>query len=315
MSRRDCSPTAAVALFGALALILPGLAAAQDPEFTQDFQCDNWCTAGTNNYFPLWPGSALVLEGEEEDEGETVEISATQTVLGETELVDGVLTRVLEERELEDGELVEVSRNFVAICRETGDLWYFGEDVDDYEDGMIVGHEGAWRAGVDGAVPGILMPGTPILGARYFEEVAPGVALDQSEIIGMGEDVTVPFGTFQNTVRTRGTTALEPGVVGDEKVWARGFGNVVDGALQLTDRVPPPCQPGPTTHCLNNGRFKVEVEWDDGQGNEGTGNTLAPCDDSGEFWFFSPNNTELIVKVLDACELPASTASGYSPAA
>ncbi|MEE8526788.1 MAG: hypothetical protein V3T72_22875 [Thermoanaerobaculia bacterium] len=244
--RHRLFPRLTVALVGGL--ILPGLAAAQPPEFTSEFQCNNWCTAGSNHYFPLWPGYALVLEGEEEDDGELVEISSTATVLHETEIVDGVLTRVFEERELEDGELVEVSRNFVAICRETGDLWYFGEDVDDYEDGAIVGHEGAWRAGVDGAQPGILMPGSPMLGARYFEEMAPGVALDQAEIVGMGEEVTVPFGTFTETLETQGTNPLDPGG-GDEKFYARGVGNIVDESLQLIDVIPPPCLPDATTHC------------------------------------------------------------------
>ena len=64
----------------------------------------------------------------------------------DTELVDGVLTREVVEREKEDGELVEISYNYFAHCRETGDVWYFGEDVDDYEGGVIVGHGGAWRA-------------------------------------------------------------------------------------------------------------------------------------------------------------------------
>ena len=40
------------------------------------------------------------------------------------------------------------------------------------EDGRIVSHEGAWRAGVDGAQPGLIMPGTFLLGSRYFQEIA-----------------------------------------------------------------------------------------------------------------------------------------------
>ena len=91
MQQRAFVPPAAVALFAAVALILPGLAAAQEPEFTSDFQCNNWCAAGTNNYFPLWPGYALHLEGTEidEDDGEMIDIAAWSTVLPETELVDG----------------------------------------------------------------------------------------------------------------------------------------------------------------------------------------------------------------------------------
>lgn len=294
------------ALMVTLALMASGSAVAHDPDYTDQLDRERctFATVGSNPYFPLWPGYALVLEGEEEDdEGELVEISSTSTVLPETEMVDGVLTRVFEERELEDGELVEVSRNFLAVCRETGDVWYFGEDVDDYEDGEIVGHEGAWRAGENGAEPGILFPGTPMIGARYFEEIAPGVALDQGEIVGMGEEVMVPAGTFTDTVETRGTSPLDPEAM-DEKFYARGVGNIVDEELELVEIVLPPCLPDDNTLCLNNGRFQVEVEWEDFAGNEGSGHAILPSDDSGELWFFSPDNTELIVKVLDACSHP-----------
>jgi hypothetical protein len=303
---RFFSPRWAFAITGpvVLALLMPGMAAAHEPDYTSDFDRDRctFATAGTNPYFPLWPGYALLLEGEElDDEDELVEIASRSTVLPETEVVDGVLTRVFEEREWEDDELVEVSRNFVAICRETGDIWYFGEDVDDYEDGEIVGHAGAWRAGVNGAEPGVLMPGSPMMGARYFEEIAPGVALDQGEIVGMGEEVTVPAGTFEDTLETVGTNPLDPDA-GDEKVYARGIGIIKDEELELVEITHPACQPDATTHCLNNGRFQVQAEWGDFEDNEGVGMAILPSDDSGEFWFFSPNNTELLVKVLDACD-------------
>ena len=56
--------------------------------------------------------------------------------------------RVVEERESEDGELKEVSRNFFAFCKKTGNLFYFGEEVDDYDsEGNVVSHSGGWRAG------------------------------------------------------------------------------------------------------------------------------------------------------------------------
>ena len=168
---------------------------------------------------------------------------------------------------------------------------------------MIVGHEGAWRAGVDGAEPGILMPGTPMLGARYMEEIAPGVALDRAEIVGMGEEITVPFGTFEDTVETVGTSELDPEAA-DEKAWARGVGNIIDEELELVDVVLPPCMPDATTHCLADGRFRVTAEWADFVGTEGDGQAILASADSGEFWFFGPDNTELVVKVLDACDPP-----------
>lgn len=290
-------------------LLTTGAAFAHDPDFTEAFDRDRctFTTSGTNPYFPLWPGYALHLEGEElDDDDELVEIANTITVLPETERVDGVLTRVIEERETEDGELVEVSRNFFALCRETGDIWYFGEDVDDYEDGVIVGHGGAWRAGTDGAEPGVLIPGTPMIGARHFQEMAPGVALDRGEVVSLDETVMVPAGTFENVLYVEEGSAL---VLDDhsEKWYAHGVGLVKDDELELVDVTPALCQPDATTHCLNNGRFRVEVEWATAQGDEGDGVAILPTGLSGEFWFFNPENTELIVKVLDACHLTSNS--------
>lgn len=288
-------------------LLVPAITAAQDePEFTSTFDRSRctFTTTTSHPYLPLWPGYSLLLEGEDEDdEGDLVELMVRMTVLPDTELVDGVLTRVVEEREYEDEELVEVSRNFYAVCRETGDVWYFGEDVDDFEDGEIVGHGGAWRAGMNGAEPGIIMPGSPLVGARYFQETAPGVALDRGEIVSVDEEATVPVGTFENVLLILDSNALEPDDEPDEKLYAPGVGQITDEELELVEIELPPCLPDDTTLCLNDGRFEIHAEWADAAGNEGPGTALLPSGDSGEFWFFGPDNTELLVKVIDACDL------------
>ncbi len=98
---------------------------------------------GENRYWSLKPGRFVVLGNLESDGSELVVIS----VLDETEMVDGVETRVIEEREYEDGELAEISRNFFAMAEETKDVFYFGEDVDYYKDGEVINHAGEWRAG------------------------------------------------------------------------------------------------------------------------------------------------------------------------
>ncbi len=63
-----------------------------------------------------------------------------------------------------------------------------------------------------------------------------------------------------------------------------------------------PCVPGETALCLNGGRFRAEVAWRDFQGNSGAGHVVpGTAADSGLFWFFGPDNWELLVKVLDGC--------------
>ena len=73
--------------------------------------------------------------------------------------------RVIKEHESENGELIEISHNFYAISKKTNDVYYFGEEVDIYRDGKIVSHDGAWFSGRDGAIFGLIMPGTPLLAA------------------------------------------------------------------------------------------------------------------------------------------------------
>jgi hypothetical protein len=154
------------------------------------------------------------------------------TVLNETKIVNGTETRVLEERETEDGELVEISRNYFAVCKPTNDIFYFGEEVDDYEDGKIVSHEGTWQAGVDNATAGMIMPGKVTQGLKYYQEVAPGIAEDRAEIIGLNDTLDTSAGQFKNVLKTEETNPLKP----DEKefkYYAPGIGLIQEEALQL----------------------------------------------------------------------------------
>ena len=184
---------------------------------------------GENPYFwALTPGLKLTLEGK--DGGEDAHLLVT--VLDETKKIAGVETRIIEERETVGGKLIEVSRNYFAISKRTNCVYYFGEDVDMYRDGKVVGHDGSWIAGEKGAKFGMMMPGTPLLGARYYQEIAPGVAMDRAEITGLNETLETPFGKLEKCVRTEETTPLEKdrGI----KTYARGIGLVQDSVLKLT---------------------------------------------------------------------------------
>ena len=215
----------------------PAQSESQLRPFTVDFMLET-CTfsdMGRNPFFSLVPGDQLVLAGVEDKE----ELEVVITVLSDTRdvTVPGVgtiSTRVVQERESVDGELAEISRNFFAICQETNSVFYFGEDVDIYEDGEIVSHDGAWEAGVDGALPGIVMPGTFLLGARYFQEMAPDVAMDRGENTAMNLTVEVPAGTFENIVMVFETSTL---AANDRsiKFYAPGIGLIVDDAVRLVE--------------------------------------------------------------------------------
>ena len=181
-----------------------------------------------NEFFPLVVGSSSVLEGTD-DEGVFIRVEID--VLDETEVVAGVTTRVVTETEFEDGELLEISRNFFAQAPD-GTVCYFGEDVDIFEDGEIVSNDGAWRAGENGNLPGIFIPGNPQVGDAFSQEFAPGIAEDQAEIIAFGETLTVPAGTFQDTMTAEDCNPLDDAST-DEKVYVSGIGLALDAAIEL----------------------------------------------------------------------------------
>lgn len=181
----------------------------------------------TNPYLPYAVGQQTVLEGPDGSRHGKVQI----TVLDETEDVAGVTTRVVEEREWIDDALVEVSRNFVAQAPD-GSVCYYGEEVDDYRNGQVVGHGGAWRAGENGHQPGILMPATPAVGSSYRQEIAEGIAEDAAIVTAIGEPFTVPAGTYDDTLAADDVDPLSGGI--DPKRYARGIGLIVDERLVLT---------------------------------------------------------------------------------
>jgi hypothetical protein len=184
-----------------------------------------------NPWFPLPVGKVSRLEGVEG----TTPLAVLITVLDQTEDVGGVVTRVVEERETEDGELIEVSRNFFAQAPD-GTVCYFGEDVDIYEAGEIVSHDGAWRAGGE-LLPGIIMPADPRPGMSYAQEIAPGIAEDHADHIAQNEEISVTAGTFTETLRTREWTPLEPNET-SIKAYAHGVGLIIDDAIVLVSTTP-----------------------------------------------------------------------------
>jgi hypothetical protein len=195
-----------------------------------DLSACTMVATGRNDYFVLEPGFQLVLEGTTGAGGQE---RLAITVLEETRELDGIETRVVEEREWKDGDLKEVSRNFFAMCEETQDVYYFGEEVDMYAGGQLISHEGAWLAGEDGAKAGLMMPAEPQVGMKYYQEIAPQVAMDRAEIVGLDDVVKTPAGTFSNCLRTKEGTALNP-LEQEFKVYAPGIGLIQDANLLLT---------------------------------------------------------------------------------
>ena len=232
----------------ALLVLLPFAATAQEdePEFTDHFPVEecSFTPFGGNEFFNLTPGrrtyfdnSACVAAGECEEREDLV-ITVTRELkkvwIDDDRKRHPIWTRVITEHEREDGQVKEISHNYFAMCVPSRDVYYFGEDVDIYAGGKVVSHEGAWLAGRNRAEPGIIMPDSAfILGQRYYQELAPGVALDRAEHVETDLEIDLQAGNFDDCIEVTETTPLEPGSE-STKVYCPGVGLVIDNDLEAS---------------------------------------------------------------------------------
>ena len=193
-----------------------------------DIEKCQFAASGQNKYFILRPQYQSVFEGIEGSDTTRLVV----TVLNETKKIREIETRIVEERESVNRDIIEVSRNYYAICTNTNTVFYFGEDVDIFKDGKLVSHSGSWRADSGGARAGVMMPGIILLGSRYYQEMAPKIAMDRVEIVSTTDTVETPAGWLTPCLKTEETTPLEPKTK-EYKFYAPGIGLVKDGDLLL----------------------------------------------------------------------------------
>jgi len=164
----------------------------------------DFTTQITNPYFRMSIGKKMVYEARTEDGTERIEI----LIPGWTKTIMGVETLVSWDRSYLNGELIEDTRDYIAQDRE-GNVWYFGEHVDNYVDGLLANHHGAWIGGVDGALPGIWMKANPRIGDEYRQEYYKGKAEDMGRVDGLGVRVTTAAGKYTDCVKIFEWTRLE----------------------------------------------------------------------------------------------------------
>src|SRR3954447_2096103 len=174
-----------------------------------------------NRYFPLEQGSQWVYRGVEDGEPSRDVV----TVTDQTIVIQGVRCTVAHDDLYISGKLEETTDDWYAQDR-GGTVWYFGEDTKELDsNGNVTSTEGSWKSGVDGARAGIIMPAHPRVGDAYRQEFYAGHAEDFAKILDLKAPVSVPFGSFKKTLRTKESSPLEPGIV-DNKYYAKGVGMV-----------------------------------------------------------------------------------------
>lgn len=206
-----------------------------------------------NPYFPLIPGTRWAYTGKLAD-GSTERIELE--ILHGTHMVNGVAATVLHDTVYQADQLVEETFDWFAQDK-AGNVWYLGEAVDNYKNGVFVDHHGSWEWGVDGALPGVNMWANPAarLDQIYYQEYYAGAAEDQGQVLSASEQMTVPAGSFTDVVQTYDFSALDPELQ-EHKFYAPGIGNIKELNLLTGEEVvliefvpasPPVLLPQPTS--------------------------------------------------------------------
>lgn len=175
----------------------------------------------TNPYFSLPAGKAFTYDGKEGEGAEHVEIAVTN----DTRKIMGVTTRLYHDQVWVNGKLHEDTRDWLAQDGR-GDVWYFGEEVDNYDNGRFKDHAGSFTGGVDGALPGIWIKARQVVGDVYRQEYYRGRAEDMRKIVAVDQTVATGLGTYRGCVETYDWTPLEP-TLKEQKVYCPAVGGEV----------------------------------------------------------------------------------------
>jgi hypothetical protein len=218
--------TVSSAWVGVMVVLMVGCTSSSQKPYTLRINPDDFTTSIDNKYFPLKPGTTFFYEGNiERDE---------MAVTSDTRKVMGVECIVVDDKAWKAGKLIERTFDWYAQDK-NGNVWYFGEDTKEYENGKVVSTKGSWEAGVDGAKPGIIMKADPKVGASYRQEYYEGEAEDMAKVLSLNESVTVQYGSFDHVLKTREWTPLEPALV-EHKYYAPGVGQLGNPrGLELVD--------------------------------------------------------------------------------
>ncbi len=177
----------------------------------------------THPFLPLAQLKQDILEGKEGSKKVRIERTAKPD-LRKTFAIDGqaVEAFAVEDREFENDKLTEVAVDYFAQA-DDGTVYYLGETVDEYKNGKVSGHSGAWMLGEDTKVPGVFLPGDLKIGVRFRSEDVPKITREDDEVVSLSETVSTPAGTYKDCVKVKET--LSDGAI-EFKYYAKGVGVV-----------------------------------------------------------------------------------------
>ena len=191
------------------------------PGWPRTLQPSDFVARVDNPRFPLKPGSRWHYRGVDEDG----RFTDNMRVKHRTKKIEGVRTTVVHDVVLKHRKPREVTNDWYAQDRH-GNVWYFGENTKELDrHGHVTSREGSFKAGQNGARPGVLFPGHPRVGLKARQEYYKGHAEDHFKILDRNARVSVPYVSSHHAVKTKEWTPLEPGIV-EHKYYVRGVGDV-----------------------------------------------------------------------------------------
>ena len=205
-------------------------------EYAPVIDSSNFVSGVTNPYYSLKPGTTHVYLGVEDGEAIHVEDYVTNI----TRTILGVKTTQVRNRDIIKGKIAEETTDWYAQDKD-GNVWYFGEDVKEFQNGVVTSTRGSWEAGVNGAKPGILIEGDPKIGDTFRQEYYKGEAEDMAQVAGIGLNATTKLGNYSNVILVKEWSQFEPGKF-FWKYYAKGAGRILEivngtgtGRIELTE--------------------------------------------------------------------------------
>jgi hypothetical protein len=245
-------------IFAGVIVLLLLVSHAQAAPFLPNFDLATFSPGAAidNTYFSLTDSKRRVFRGEKEEDGVVASERFEFTALGPGPTILSVQTTTRRDRAFKNDVLMEDTFDYFAQDT-AGNVWYFGEDVTNYRydnAGNLIGTDSAsaWRAGVNGALPGFIMPADLTLGFNYLQEFAAAdKALDQGTTIAIGKLISIGIGDYSNVLQVLETSELIPDLR-EFKYYAPGQGLILveegldadllnpTGRIELTNAAPLP---------------------------------------------------------------------------
>jgi hypothetical protein len=191
--------------------------------YAPDIEPVNFVATVDNPYMPLAAGARWVYDGSGDDgEPEHDEVVVTD----QQKVVMGIPVVVVRDTVSVRGEVTEDTYDWFAQDRD-GNVWYMGEDSKEYDNGQVTSSEGSWEAGVDGALPGIVMQAHPAPGQAYRQEYYKGHAEDMAKVAQVNTTKAIAQGQYTDVLVIKEWSPLEPKVV-EQKYYAPGVGVIAE---------------------------------------------------------------------------------------